>query len=336
MSVEKIISDWKKKKFSPIYWLEGEEPFFIDEITDYAEHHLLSEQESSFNLTILYGKDTSWADVLNACRRYPMFAEFQVVLLKEAQQMKEIEKLLPYFKQPLSSTLFIIAYREKKLDSRTNFSKTVKSSSEFHTFSPVKETELGEWVQAYASKKGLKISGKAIQLLTDHTGSDLSVLTGEIAKIMLNLGVRKEITEDDIELYVGVSKEFNSFELQSAIADRDLYRAIRIINYFSSNPKAGPIQMVNATLFAYFSKVYMLFGFDPADSAAARAALGGGAFFINDYKKAAKNYGEEGISKILLLLHHYNLRSVGISDTGTSSSELLKEMVVKMITDVKR
>jgi len=332
MSVEKIINDWKKKKFSPVYWLEGEEPYFIDEITDYAEHHLLTEQEASFNLTILYGKDTSWPDVMNACRRYPMFSEFQVVVLKEAQQMKEIEKLLPYFKQPLSSTIFVVAYREKKLDSRTNFSKTVKAVSEFHTFSPIKEQDLGEWAENFITKKGLKISGKAIQLLTDHTGSDLSVLTGEIEKIMLNLGTRKEITEDDIELYVGVSKEFNSFELQNAIAEKDLYRAIRIINYFNSNPKAGPIQMVNATLFAYFSKVYMLFGFDPANGTAAREALGGGAFFINDYKKAAKNYGEEGISRILLLLHHYNLRSVGISDTGTSSSELLKEMVVKMIS----
>lgn len=331
MPVDKILAEWKKKKFSPIYWLEGEEPFFIDVLVEFAEHHILSEQEASFNLTVLYGKDANWADVVNACRKYPMFADLQLVILKEAQQMKDIEKLLPYINQPLQSTIFIIAYREKKVDSRTTFGKTVKAKTAFHSFKPVSDHELGSWAMEYIAARGLKISDKAVQLLTDHTGNDLSVLTGEVKKIMLNLGTRKEITEADIEVYVGVSKEFNTFELQKAIAEKDLYKAIRIINYFESNPKAGPIQMVNATLYAYFSKVYMLFGVDAAKHGSAAAVLGGSAYFINDYMNAAKKYGEEGICRILLLLHHYNLRSIGINDGGTSSSELLKEMVVKMI-----
>lgn len=331
MSVDKILTEWKKKKFSPVYWLEGEEPFFIDVLVDFAEHHILSEQEASFNLTVLYGKDAHWADVVNACRKYPMFADLQLVILKEAQQMKDIEKLLPYINQPLQSTIFIIAYREKKVDSRTTFGKTVKNKTAFYSFKPVSDHDLAPWAEEYISAQGLKIGDKAVQLLTDHTGNDLNVLTGEVKKIMLNLGARKEITEADIEVYVGVSKEFNTFELQKAIAEKDLYKAIRIINYFESNPKAGPIQMVNATLYAYFSKVYMLFGIDTSNQSNVTAVFGNAGYFLNDYKNAAKRYGEEGICKILLLLHHYNLRSIGINDSGTSSSELLKEMVVKMI-----
>ncbi|WP_336513853.1 DNA polymerase III subunit delta [Pollutibacter soli] len=331
MSVDKILAEWKKKKFSPVYWLEGEEPFFIDVLVDFAEHQILSEQEASFNLTVLYGKDAAWADVVNACRKYPMFSDLQLVILKEAQQMKDIEKLLPYINQPLHSTIFIIAYREKKVDSRTTFGKTVKAKTAFHSFKPVSDQDLAPWAEEYISAQGLQIGEKAVQLLTDHTGNDLNVLTGEVKKIMLNLGARKEITEADIEVYVGVSKEFNTFELQKAIAQKDLYKAIRIIKYFESNPKAGPIQMVNATLYAYFSKVYMLFGIDLNNQSSISAAFGNSSYFVNEYKNAAKKYGEEGICRILLLLHHYNLRSIGINDSGTSSSELLKEMVVKMI-----
>ena len=327
--MEKIIGDWKKKKFKPVYWLEGEEPFFIDELVSYAEHHLLTPEESSFNLTVLYGRETSYADVINACRRYPMFSEKQVIILKEAQLMKDIDKLAPYISKPLESTILVVAYRDKKLDGRTEMARLVKSKAELANFKKVPDWEVSNWVTSFLQSKGFSITDKARILLADHTGNDLGVLSGEISKLILNLGKRKEINEDDVELYVGVSKEFNSFELQNAIANQDMYRALRIINYFESNPKAGPIQMVLPVLYAFFSKCYMLFGVNVSSESEAARAIG--AFNVKDHMVAVKKYGAEGIAAILLLLHHYNLKSVGIGDSGSGGTELMKEMVVKMI-----
>jgi DNA polymerase-3 subunit delta len=329
VAVEKIIGEWKKKKFKTVYWFEGEEPFFIDELVNYAEHHLLTEEEASFNLTVLYGRETSYTDVINACRRYPMFSEKQVIILKEAQLMKDIDKIAPYINKPLESTILVVAYRDKKLDGRTEMAKLVKSKAELVNFKKVADWEVNNWVTAYLNTKGFTITEKARTLLVDHTGNDLGVLSGEISKLVINLGKRKEINEDDVELYVGVSKEFNSFELQNAIANQDLYRALRIINYFESNPKAGPIQMVLPVLYSFFSKCYMLFGVNVSSESEAARAIG--AFNVKDHMSAVKKYGAEGIAAILLLLHHYNLKSVGIGDSGSGGAELMKEMVVKMI-----
>jgi DNA polymerase-3 subunit delta len=171
MSAEKIISDWKNKKFKPIYWLEGDEPFFIDEIVDYAEHHLLSETEAAFNLTIFYGKDTEWPDVVNACMRYPMFAERQVVLLKEGQQMKDIEKLENYVYRPLASTVFVVSYKDKKVDARTKLAKLLKQNGEILSTKKIYDNQLPEWTSQMVESKGLTINHNALLLLVDHIGT---------------------------------------------------------------------------------------------------------------------------------------------------------------------
>src|SRR5436190_2660981 len=207
MSAEKIIADWRNKKFKPVYWLEGDEPFFIDQVVQYAEHNLLSESEASFNLTVFYGRDADWASVLNACMRYPMFGERQVVLLKEAQQMKDIEKLENYIQKPLGSTVFVVSYKDKKLDARTKFAKTVKQHGELLSTKKMYESQLPEWTQQMVAHLGLSINHNALLLLVDHIGNDLSRLKNEVEKISINLNKRKTITEDDIENYVGVSKE---------------------------------------------------------------------------------------------------------------------------------
>lgn len=329
--VEKILSDWKKGNFKPIYWLEGEEPYFIDQVIAYAEHKILTESEAGFNLTVFYGKDADWAAVINACRRYPMFSERQVVVLKEAQQMKDLDKLEGYIDNPQPSTVFVVSYKDKRVDGRSKLAKTLKQKGELVTTKKIYESQLPEWTNKMVQLHGLTITQKALVLLVDHVGNDLSRIENEVEKLAVNLVGKKNITEDDIEKYIGVSKEFNVFELQDAIAKKNFSKAIRIIQYFEANPKAGPLQMVLPALYNYFSKVFMIFGAGIQDEKALATALGIQPFFIKNYMLASKNYNYQGIEKILLLLHQYNLRGIGIHDAGTGEAGLMKEMIVKIM-----
>jgi DNA polymerase-3 subunit delta len=330
MSIDKIIADWKKAAFKPVYWLEGEEEYFIDKAVNYAETSILNESEASFNLTVFYGKDTTWPEVINACRRYPMFAERQVVILKEAQMMRDIEKLEGYVDNPLSSTVFVVAYKDRKVDGRTKFAKVLKEKGVLVSTKKMYEEKVPEWTQELLGSKGLSISPIGLTLFVDHIGNDLTRIENEINKISINLGKRKTITEEDIEAFVGVSKDFNVFELQSAIANKDFAKALRIIQYFEANPKAAPIQLVLPSLYSFFSKVFMVFGAGATDEKAVAAAIGVNPFFVKDYMQAAKIYNFQGVERILLLLHQYNLKSIGINSPGTEDGSLLKEMLYKM------
>jgi DNA polymerase-3 subunit delta len=330
MSVEKIITDWKKKSFKPVYWLDGEEPYFIDQLVDYAEHKILSESEASFNLSVFYGRDADWASIVNACRRYPMFAERQVVLIKEAQHMRDIDKLEGYVENPLSSTVLVVAYKEKKLDGRTKLAGVLKKKAEVFNTKKLYDNQLPEWVQQMVRQHGLDINPKALSLIVDHIGNDLSRLQNEVEKLAVNLKGTKVITEEHIEEYIGISKEFNVFELQDAIAAKNLSKAIRIIMYFKSNPKAGPIQLILPTLYSYFSKIYSVFGMSSQGESSFLSVFRN-PFAAKAAMQAMNIYGYEGIEKIILLLHQYNLRSIGINDSGTEDSDLMKELLVKMI-----
>jgi DNA polymerase-3 subunit delta len=331
MSVEKILGDWKKKAFRPVYWLEGEEDYYIDKLMQEAEHHLLTEAEAGFNLTVFYGREANWADVVNACMRYPMFSEYQVVLLKEAQQMKDLDKLENYIANPLKSTVFIVGHKEKKVDGRSKLARLLKDKCELLQTKKMYDNQLPGWTEKLVQSKGYQINQKALLLLVDHIGNDLSRIDNEIEKLLLNLGNRTTITEDDIEQYVGISKDFNVFELQDAIARKDMAKAIRIIQYFGNNPKAGPIQMVLPALYNFFSKVFQVFGVQSRDEKLIASSIGVSPFFVKDYLATAQRYDYPGIERILLLLHEYNLKAIGINDAGTSDAELMKEMVLKMM-----
>ena len=331
MSHEKIITEWKKKLYKPFYWLEGEEEYFINKVMDYAEHNILNETETGFNLTVFYGKDAAWPDVINACRRYPMFSERQVVLLKEAQQMKDVEKLELYVENPLGSTVLVVSYKDKKIDGRTKFAKLLKERGVLLTTKKIYENQLPQWTEEIVNNHGYEISRKAIMLLVDHIGNDLSRIENEIEKILVNLGTRKTISEDDVEQFIGISKEFNVFEFQNALAAKDLSNCIRIIQYFEDNPKAAPIQLIFPSLYSFFSKLYMIHGLNSRDEKTVAASLGVNPFFVKDYLKAVNAYSFPAVEKAILLLHHYNLRSVGVADIGTEDASLLKEMVYKII-----
>ncbi|MDE3235866.1 MAG: DNA polymerase III subunit delta [Bacteroidota bacterium] len=331
MSAEKILSDWKKGIFKPVYWLEGEEAYFIDQVVAYAEHKILPESEKGFNLTVFYGRDADWVAVINACRRYPMFAERQVVLLKEAQHMRDIDKLEAYIENPLTSTVFVVSYKDKKVDGRSKLAKVLKQKGELLSTKKIYDNQLPDWTNSIVQQHGLTITQKALFLMVDHIGNDLSRIENEVEKLVVNLAGRKNITEDDIENYIGVSKEFNVFEMQDAIAKKDLSKAVRIIQYFDANPKAAPIQMLLPALYNFFSKVFMVFGAGTNDEKGLASALGINPYFIRDYLQAARTYNYQGVERILLLLHEYNLRSVGVHDAGTSDAGLMKEMIVKMM-----
>lgn len=331
MSVDKILNEWKRHQFKPVYWLEGEEEYYINKLMEYAEHRILPESERGFNLTVFYGKDADWPTVMNTCCRYPMFGERQIVLLKEAQQMRDIDKLEPYIQKPLSSTVFIVAYKEKKIDGRSKLAKLLKDKAVLLTTKKMYDNQLPEWANDLVKSKGYTISPKALALLVDHVGNDLSRIDNEIEKMLVNLSARNHITEDDIERYVGISKEYNVFELQDALARKDISKALRIIQYFESNPKAAPIQLILPALYNFFSKTYMIFGQSGADEKTIASSLGVSPFFVKDYMLTAKNYTYTGVESALILLHQYNLKSIGINNIATEDASLLKEMLIKMI-----
>ncbi|MEO5783623.1 MAG: DNA polymerase III subunit delta [Ginsengibacter sp.] len=331
MSAEKIINDWKKNIFKPFYWLEGEEEFYIDVVIDYAEHHILSEADASFNLTVFYGKDANWTEVVNACSRYPMFAERQVVILKEAQQMKDIDKIENYISNPLASTVFVISYKGKTIDGRSKLAKILKQNGEVLTAKKLYDNQLPAWTNDFIQSKGYTITPRALTLLVDHIGNDLSRIANEFEKVLMNLGKRKDISEDDIEKYVGISKEYNVFELQEALSNKNLAKAITIIQYFEGNPKAAPIQMLLPALYNHFSKVLMVFEMGDKSERALRPMFYNNPYAARQALETVLNYSYSGVEHTLMLLHEYNLKSVGINSIDVSDASLMKELAVKII-----
>lgn len=331
MSAEKILMDWKNKAFKPVYWLQGEEDYFIDKLADYAEHKLIPEEEAAFNKTVCYGRDTPWSDLVNACMRYPMFADKQMVLLKEAQHLKDIDKLEHYIEKPLESTILIICYKGKSVDGRSRLAKLLQKNAVMYTAEKIRDYKLEEWVADFVKSQHYSMSRKAIALLAQHLGNNLSRIVNEIEKVAINLGGRTDITEEDIENFVGVSKDYNAFELQEALGRKDLARALQIIQYFDANPKAGPIQMVLPALYNHFSRHYALFGLSSITEEGARPYFYNNSFAAKEAVATARRYQYAGIERVLLLLHEYNLKSIGINDAGTSDAELMKELVVKIM-----
>lgn len=331
MKYETLLQSLKQKKYEPLYWLEGEEDFFIDQLSYIIEHETLSEAEKGFNLTVFYGRDADWRDVLNACRRYPMFAEKQVVMLKEAQSMDHLDNLTSYIENPMPTTIFAVTYKHGKLDGRMKLAKILSKSGAVFQSKKLYDDKVPGWILSYVKAKGYTVTEKAVFLLVDHIGNDLARLASEIDKLALNITGEKLIDENAIEKFIGISKEYNVFELQNAIAMKDSVKAMRIIKYFSHNPKAGPIQLLLPTLYAFFQKVYLYFGAKASSDKERAAYMGVPFFFYRDYAAAAKKYGLQGVEKNIVLLHEYNLKSIGINNATTDGSELLKELLVRMI-----
>lgn len=331
MSNEGVFKELNSGMIRPVYLLEGEEEYYIDELADYFENQLLSESEKAFNLTVLYGKEADWATVLNACKRYPMFAERQVVMVKEAQVMKDWDKLEPYIAQPLMSTVLVLVHKHGKMDGRSKVYKTIQKLGQVVSTRKLKEDQIPEWVYGYIASKGYKISEVACMVLSEHIGADLSRLVNEMDKLMLNLEPSQAIDEDAVERYVGISKEYNVFELQKAIGLKDFPKAMKMVMYFASNPKAAPLAMLIPLLYAFFSKVYLASSYPTKSAKELAGLLSISPFFIRDYTEAARKYHLVGAERAMLFLQEYNLRSIGVYDGGTEPAELLKELVYKIM-----
>lgn len=333
MTFDALMKELKAGKFKPVYLLQGEEDYFIDRACRFFEHELLPEAERDFNLSVFYGKDADWSDVLNACRRYPMFSERQVVILKEAQSMRkpDLERLESYAEDLMDSTIFVITYKKGKIDGRSKLSKLITKKGAVLLVKKLYENQLPAWIRSYVSSKGYEITEKACMLLSGHIGMDLSVQANEIGKIIINLPEGSKISDAEVEQYVGISREYNVFEFQNALGTKDLLRVMRIIHYFEGNPKAAPLQLLLPVLYNFFSKTALMLRMKGKSKGDLASALGVNPYFMKDYQQAAKIYQLGGAERAILLLHEYNLRMLGIQNAGTSQVELLKELSAKIL-----
>ncbi len=332
MTFQQIIDQINQKIFQPVYFLEGEESFFIDQIVNLLEENVLQENEKAFNLSIFYGKDTDPLSVIQAARRYPMGADRQLVLLKEAQSLNKIETLQKYIEKPLKQTVLVIAYKYGKVDGRTQFANVLKKSSVYFEAKKLYEDKIPEWIVTYTHSKGYKIDFISSQLLTDYLGNDLGRISQALEKLFLNLKKGKTITKESIETGVGIRRDYNVFELGSAIGSRDYKKVFKIIFYFCENPKENPLVVIIGFLGTFFSKVLSYHYLKGLERGLQASKLGVNPFFLSQYETASKNYPPNTIPAIISYIRIADMQSKGV-DIGpnTSNADILKELVFNII-----
>jgi DNA polymerase-3 subunit delta len=339
MTATELLKDLKNRKYKPIYLLQGEEPYYIDLVSDFIEHKLLSDAEKGFNQTVFYGKDTDIMSVLNASKRYPMMADYQVVLVKEAQDMKwgsddadkkGINPLLAYLENPLTSTILVFCYKYGKFDKRKKTYKAIEKSGLIFESAPLYDSKVPGWIEDFITEKGYKINQQASLMLAEYLGNDLSKIANELEKLMLNISAGQEINLKLIQDNIGISKEYNVFELQSALGKKDAFKANQIINYFEANPKANPIVLVLGNLNNFFSKVLVYHYVKDKSPQSLARELGVSPYFIKDYEQAARSYNYGKTMQIISYLREYDVKSKGV-DSNTDHGGLMKELVFKIL-----
>jgi DNA polymerase-3 subunit delta len=339
MTANEIIKEFKNRKPKPLYLLHGEEPYFIDLVSDYAESNLLSDAEKGFNQTVLYGKDTDMMTVLNAAKRYPMMSDYQLVLVKEAQDMKwgkedddkkGIDPVLSYFESPLPSTVLIFCYKYGKFDKRKKTYKAIDKKGVIFESTSLYDNKVPGWIEDYASDKGYKMDQQATAVMAEYLGNDLSKIANELDKLMLNVNAGQTITAQHVQDNIGISREYNVFELQAALSKKDPFKVNQIVNYFEANPKANPIVLVLGNLNNFFSKVLLYhYAKDKSPQSLARE-LGVNPYFVKDYELAARSYNYGKTMQIISLLREYDLKSKGV-DSNDGAGELMRELMFKIL-----
>ncbi len=330
-SFENILADLKRQIYYPVYLLYGEEPFFIDQLSDYIEQHVLNEQEKEFNQTIVYGKDSDVVSIISMARRYPMMANYQVIIVKEAQELDDIEGFESYVTNPLKSTLLVICYKYGKIDKRKTFAKSVDKSGILFESARLYDNKIPDWIESYLGRLGYTITAKACMMLLEFLGNDLSKIVNEIEKLTINIPSGSQINEDYVERNIGISKDFNVFELQKALGRKEAGRANQIIFYFAANPRDNPMVKVIPILYAFFSKVLLYQYLEDKSKNSAAAALSVNPFFLQDYQTAAKNYPISKLFQVISLLREYDLKSKGVENASATDGELMKELVFKIL-----
>ncbi|WP_028298015.1 DNA polymerase III subunit delta [Olivibacter sitiensis] len=334
MSVQQVLSDLKQRKLKPVYLFHGEEAYYIDLLSDYIEKNILSDAEKGFNQTILYGKDIDWATVVNAAKRYPMMSDYQVIVVKEAQNLKwdkADELLQSYVEKPLNSTVLVFAYKYGKFDKRKKIYKAIEKQGVVLESAKIYDNKLGAWINDYVLEHGARIHPQAGALMGEYLGTELSKVANELDKLLLNVPRDREITMADVQNNIGISKDFNVFELQAALGRRDVFKVNQIVDYFAANPKSNPFVVVMGFLYSYFVKVLKYHALPDKNPAVASKALGMHSFFIKDYELAARNYHSGKLAQIIGYLREYDLKSKGVGAQNMEMADLYKELMFKIL-----
>ena len=338
MTVEQILADIKQRKFKPIYFLHGEESYYIDLISDTLEKEVLSEAEKGFNQTILYGKEADMLSIISTAKRYPMMSDYQLVIIKEAQNIKfgksetKEDPFAAYLENPLKSTVLVFCHKYGSIDKRLKIAKSIEKHGVLFESAKLYDNKISEWATKYIESKGYKIEAKAAAMIAEYLGNDLSKVANEIDKVLINTADRKNIVLDDIEKNVGISKEFNTFEFNSAIAKRDVLKANRIVDYFAANKKENPIVVIIGNLNSYFSKLFTYHYLSDKSKTNVAKELKINPYFVGEYELAARNFNFDKTCQVINLLREYDLKSKGVDSTGnTEEGELLKELVWKIL-----
>lgn len=335
---EQIMGDLKKGIYKPIYYLMGEEPYFIDTITDYIEKNLLRDDEKDFNQVVVYGADTDLGQIIATARQFPMMAGYRVLIVKEAQNLKGIDgtsddkdPITLYAANPTKTTILVINYKGKKLDSRKKLAKTLDKEHVLFESKPLYDNQVGRWITDYLSARGITIEPKAAEIMAASMGTKLSAIVMELEKLKIAVGASKKITIADIERNVGISKEFNSFELQNAIGARDRYRSALISKHLGAAAKHSIIPDI-ALLYGFFTKIMITHSLRNASNAELASALKISPFFVKDYQAAARNYNMTQCATVISILREYDAYSKGIDAPPIEDADLLREMVFKIVT----
>lgn len=329
--VVKIVNEIKQGNIKPVYFFMGEEPYYIDRLTEYIEDNILSEEEKGFNQMVLYGKDVSVEDVISNAKRYPMMAERQVVIVKEAQELsRTIDKLESYVENPQPTTVLVFAYKYKTLDKRKKLTKLMEKHGVVYESKKLYENQVGDWIKRVLSGKQYNIEPKAAAMLVEFLGTDLSKINNELNKLTIILPKGSTITPAIIEENIGISKDYNVFELRKALGEKDQLKAYKIANYFAQNPKDNPLVMTTGLVFGFFSQLLQYHGLKDKNPANVAKVLKVNPYFVKDYDIALRNYPMKKVSAIVAALRDIDVKSKGVGANNIPQGDLLKEMLVKI------
>ena len=330
--VKQLIEDIQKKKLKPIYFLMGEEPYYIDRISEFIDQNVLSDDEKGFNQMVIYGRDASIDEIVSNAKRFPMMAEYQVVIVKEAQDLsRTIEQLADYAKNPQPSTILVLNYKYKTIDKRKTLYKTLQKTGVVFESKKLYENQVADWIRRVLSPKDYTILPKAAQMLVEFLGTELSKINNELEKLQILLPKGAQITPEHIEENIGISKDFNNFELRKAIGERDVFKVQRIAKYFGDNPKDNPMVVTVSLLFNYFSQLLQLHGLTDKSPRNVASALKINPYFVNEYLTAMRNYSMKHVSYSISLLREFDVKGKGVGANAVPQGDLLKELLAKIM-----
>ncbi len=332
MEFADILQDLKKGIYQPIYLLQGEEPYYIDALSDYIEDNVLTDAEKGFNQTVFYGKDSDPVNISESALRFPMMASKQVIVVKEAQSLSKIETLVSYAEKPLASTVLVLAYKYKTVDARSKLVKAIKKNGVVFTSKKLYDNQVPGWIDGYLREHNYTITPQAAQLLTTFLGTELGKIANELNKLVIAVKDTNKITPEHIEKNIGVSKDYNILELQNALGTKDVLKANKIINFFGANPTLNPIQKTVAGLYFYFSKLFTYHFLKDKSERSVAAELRVHPFFVREYISAAKKYSPTKLYEIMGILREYDMKSKGFNvSTMVNTADLQKEMIYKIL-----